>query len=55
MQGTHDVRKWGYQDANVFFVDGSKYTVCKMLDEEAIAIFLPRKPHIFGQDPQNSR
>ena len=19
MQGTHDVRKWGYQDANVFF------------------------------------
>ena len=28
MQGTHDVRKWGYQDANVFIVDGSKYTVC---------------------------
>ena len=38
-----------------FFVDGSKYTVCKMLDEEAIAIFLPRKPHIFGQDPKKSR
>ena len=34
-----------------FFVDGSKYTVCKMLDEEAIAIFLPRKPHTFWTRP----
>ena len=38
-----------------FFVDGSKYTVCKMLDDEAIAIFLSGKPHIFGRDPQKSR
>ena len=34
-----------------FFVDGSKYTVCKMLDEEAIAIYLPRKPHTFWTRP----
>ena len=34
-----------------FFVDGSKYTVCKMLDEEAIAINLPRKPHTFWTRP----
>ena len=55
MQGTHDVRKWGYQDANVFFVDGSKYTVCKMLDEEAIAIYLQRKPHTFWTRPPKNR